>query len=148
MSTITQQAPNARSIYCPHCGQAMRVAPEHAFVAVACPSCEQTIQPWRIGGSADYHPQPQSPGYAQGARGYGYYSWRNRWVAGALAILLGVFGVHRFYMGFTGVGLLQLLITVCSLGILSPVVAVWTFVEGILCFAGAMRDVEGLPLRG
>lgn len=83
---------------------------------------------------------------AQGA--LATYSWRNRWVAGALAILLGVFGVHRFYLGFKGIGAIQLLLTVGSFFMLTWVVAIWTLVEGILCFVGAMRDAEGLPLRG
>jgi TM2 domain-containing membrane protein YozV len=75
-------------------------------------------------------------------------SRRNRWVAGALAILLGAFGVHRFYLGHTGWGLTQLLITVLSLLTLSWAVAIWAFVEGILCFVGGMRDIDGRPLSG
>lgn len=75
-------------------------------------------------------------------------SRRNRWVAGALAILLGAFGVHRFYLGYTGWGLTQLLITVLSLLTLSWAVAIWAFVEGILCFVGGMRDIDGRPLSG
>ena len=66
----------------------------------------------------------------------------------ALAILLGTFGVHRFYMGFVGIGILQAALTVCSFFVLTPFVAVWTFIEGILCFCGAMRDVDGNPLSG
>ncbi len=76
------------------------------------------------------------------------FSWRNRWVAGTLAILLGPFGVHRFYLGYTGIGTLQVLLTLCSAFVLTPVVAIWAFIEGILCFVGAMHDKDGLPLRG
>jgi TM2 domain-containing membrane protein YozV len=73
------------------------------------------------------------------------YSWRNRWVAGALGILLGGLGVHRFYLGFTGVGIIMVILCVCTAGIVS---GVWGFIEGILCFCGAMRDVDGRPLSG
>lgn len=73
------------------------------------------------------------------------YSWRNRWVAGALGVLLGSFGVHRFYLGHTGVGILMIVLCVFTAGI---VPGIWGFIEGILCFCGAMRDVDGLPLRG
>ena len=69
-------------------------------------------------------------------------------MAGALAILLGMFGVHRFYLGFKGIGTIQLLLTVGSLGFLALIVGIWAFIEGILCFVGAMRDADGLPLRG
>jgi TM2 domain-containing membrane protein YozV len=120
----------------------MRVAPHHVRTAVACPHCRQIVEPWRLA---------QRPGggvAGSDANDWAGYSWRNRWVAGALAILLGVFGLHRFYLGFTGIGLVQVALTVGSFLALSPVVAIWTFIEGVLCFCGAMRDVEGRPLRG
>ena len=93
-------------------------------------------------------PQAAPPVPPVQAPSFDGYSWRNRWIAGALALLLGPFGVHRFYMGFKGIGLVQLLLTVCSFFMLSWVVAIWAFIEGILCFCGAMHDVDGLPLRG
>ena len=142
------------TIYCTQCGQAMLVAPEHMHTNVACPHCQQVLEPSRIA-SDQPAPEPPSPpppayqyegGYPAGpAAGV---SWRNRWIAGALGVLLGPFGVHRFYLGFVGIGLTQVLLTVCSLFVLSPVVAIWAFIEGILCFCGAMRDVDGLPLSG
>jgi TM2 domain-containing membrane protein YozV len=73
------------------------------------------------------------------------YSWRNRWIAGALGILLGGFGVHRFYLGHIGIGILQIVATIVTFGIVGPI---WGFIEGILCFCGAIRDVDGLPLSG
>jgi len=74
---------------------------------------------------------------------YDGYSWRNRWIAGALGVLLGTFGVHRFYLGFTGIGILQIVLILPTAGLSG----IWGFIEGILCFCGAMRDVDGLPLR-
>ena len=47
-------------------------------------------------------------------------------VAGLLAILLGGFGVHKFYLGYTKEGVIQLLLSlVCVGGILG-------IIEGIL----------------
>jgi TM2 domain-containing membrane protein YozV len=37
-------------------------------------------------------------------------------VAGILAILLGSLGVHKFYLGYTTPGIIQLVIGVCTLG--------------------------------
>jgi len=158
---------SATTIHCPSCGGSMRVADEHRRVQVACPHCTTPIDPWRFlpalrPGKAPpvYPPAPPTPraplpqpgayppGYGQPSDMWAGFSWRNRWIAGALGILLGVFGVHRFYMGFKGMGLLQVGLTVGTIGVLAPVVAVWTFIEGILCFCGAMRDADGLPLRG
>jgi TM2 domain-containing membrane protein YozV len=64
-------------------------------------------------------------------------------VAGALGVLLGPWGVHRFYLGFVGIGVVQIVVTLVTCG----VGGLWGFVEGILCFCGAMRDIDGLPLR-
>jgi len=142
------------TVYCPSCGGSMRVAPAHVNTVVACPHCEGTVEPWqamRVGApSPPPPPMQRAAPPVQPVHGpvFDGYSWRNRWIAGALAILLGPFGVHRFYMGFTGIGVIQLLITLCSFFALSWAVAIWATIEGILCFCGAMRDVDGLPLRG
>lgn len=133
------QAGNPSQIYCPQCGKPMRIAPQHVQVPVSCPHCRQTLEPWRIVAAT----QPVSP-YAQGLTWDGY-SHRNRWIAGALGVLLGTFGVHRFYMGFTGIGIIQIIVCIFTAGIVS---SIWGFIEGILCFCGAMHDVEGRPLRG
>ena len=69
--------------------------------------------------------------------------------AGVLAITLGWLGVHRFYLGFTGIGLLMLLLSVVTV-VLAPVVAVWGIVEGVLILRGSRsysHDVRGARLR-
>jgi len=63
-----------------------------------------------------------------------------RIAAGILGIVLGIFGVHKFYLGFTGTGLIMLLVTVLSIFILSPVMAIIGFVEGILYLVKTDRD--------
>jgi len=131
------------TIYCPKCGQAMLVAPEHMQLTVSCPSCEKRVKPWRLAAMANRAAAEAAAAAAPSMVRPDGYARRNRWVAGALAILLGTFGVHRFYMGFIGTGVLQALLTVLSFGMLAPLVAVWAFIEGILCFCGVMRDVEG-----
>ena len=136
-----------QELFCSQCGKGMLVDPQHARTEVACPHCGQHLEPWRMGATATA--QPVAAGPLPSAQGpVDTYSSRNRWVAGALAILLGMFGVHRFYLGFKGIGTIQLLLTVGSLGFLALIVGIWAFIEGILCFVGAMRDADGLPLRG
>ena len=46
-------------------------------------------------------------------------------------------------LGFVGIGVVQMIVTftTCGLG------SVWGFIEGILCLAGTMCDVDGRPLR-
>jgi TM2 domain-containing membrane protein YozV len=57
-------------------------------------------------------------------------------VAGLLAILLGGWGVHKFYLGFTGTGVLQLVITLVTCG-LGGIIAL---VEGILYLTKSDED--------
>jgi TM2 domain-containing membrane protein YozV len=55
-----------------------------------------------------------------------------------LAIFLGCFGAHRFYVGKAGTGILQLL--TCG------GVGVWALVDIIMIATGSFRDKEGRPL--
>lgn len=43
-------------------------------------------------------------------------------VAWALFLLLGIFGAHRFYLGYYRSGLIMLVLTVFTLGLLAPIV--------------------------
>ena len=71
-------------------------------------------------------------------------SWRNRCVAGILGVLLGSLGLHRFYLGYTRIGVLQICLTFCTMGY----AGIWGFIEGVLILVGMrIRDVGGLPLR-
>ncbi len=77
---------------------------------------------------------------------------KSRVVAGLLGIFLGAFGIHRFYTGHTGIGMIMLLITVFSLGIFAAVTSIWGLIEGILYLVSKTgsysRDASGRPLRG
>lgn len=68
-------------------------------------------------------------------------SSKNKVVAGLLAIFLGGFGVHNFYLGYNGKAVAQLLITVLSCCLLSFVSSIWGFIEGILILCGNI-DVD------
>jgi hypothetical protein len=68
---------------------------------------------------------------------------KSKIVAGVLGILLGGLGAHRFYLGYTGIGLVQLGLTIATCG----VAWTWGFVEGIICLCGGMRDADGFELH-
>ena len=73
---------------------------------------------------------------------------KSKYIAGLLGILLGWLGVHNFYLGFTGKGFAQLMITVVSLGTLGWISLIWGIVEGIRCFTGSiMLDSRNRMLR-
>lgn len=70
-------------------------------------------------------------------------SHRSKVLAGILGLLLGAFGVHRFYLGYNGIGVIQLILGIASCGISG----IWGFVEGIIILTGGMPDAEGRALR-
>ncbi|MAT82100.1 MAG: hypothetical protein CMJ29_10725 [Phycisphaerae bacterium] len=53
-------------------------------------------------------------------------------VCGILAILIGAFGIHKFILGYTSAGLIMLLVTVLTLGILGFIMQVVGIIEGIM----------------
>jgi TM2 domain-containing membrane protein YozV len=52
--------------------------------------------------------------------------------AGVCGILLGSLGIHKFILGYTGAGLIMLLVTVLSCFILSPLMHLIGLIEGII----------------
>ena len=67
--------------------------------------------------------------------------------AGLLAIFLGAFGVHNFYLGYTGKAVAQLLITLLTCGIGAIVSSTWAFIEGIMILTGNINtDADGRRL--
>ena len=72
---------------------------------------------------------------------------KSKIAAGLIAIFLGSFGVHNFYLGYTNKAVAQLLITVLSCGTLSFVSGTWALVEGIMILTGTINvDALGNPL--
>ena len=64
-------------------------------------------------------------------------------VALLLSIFLGWFGVDRFYLGYTGLGLAKLLITIFTCGVAGWV---WWIIDVILIAVGNVTDAKGRPL--
>ena len=63
-------------------------------------------------------------------------------VFGILAILLGSLGVHKFVVGHTKWGVVYLLITVCTGGMLSVIPWVLALIAGIKALTGTDEDFE------
>jgi TM2 domain-containing membrane protein YozV len=56
----------------------------------------------------------------------------NKIPAGICGILLGGLGVHKFILGYTGAGLVMLLVSLLSCGLAYPVMHVIGLIEGII----------------
>ncbi|MCV7422970.1 TM2 domain-containing protein [Mycobacterium yunnanensis] len=89
------------------------------------------------------YPPPPYPGQ------YGVDAWgrplsdKSKLVAGLLQLFLGTFGIGRFYLGYNGIAVAQLAVSLLTCGI----GAIWPFVDGILILVGKVPDPQGRPLR-
>lgn len=73
---------------------------------------------------------------------------KSKIAAGLLGIFLGCFGVHNFYLGYTGKAIGQLLLTILSCGTLSFASGIWGLIEGIMILTGSIRtDAKGNTLN-
>jgi TM2 domain-containing membrane protein YozV len=139
---------------CPHCGASLSPESTHCRKcgSVVTPAPSQTAPPVQqpvqiviqVPGTPAA-PAPDAPPVGSPAR--------SRIVAGLLGIFLGALGIHRFYLGYTGIGLAQLLLSVlfgwCTAGISIFVAAIWGLIEGILILTRSMKqDAWGRPLEG
>ncbi|HOU09264.1 MAG TPA: TM2 domain-containing protein [Clostridiales bacterium] len=132
-------------MYCKHCGNPLDPA---AVVCVKCGAprgqganfCQNCAAPSQPGavvcttcGAALSQP-------VQGPQ-------KSKMAAGLLGIFLGAFGVHNFYLGYTGKAVAQLLITILSLGFLAVVSSIWGLIEGVMILTGSIKtDAKGVPL--
>ncbi len=108
--------------YCANCGNPVNPG------AVVCMTCGVSTAP-----------APQKGG-------------KSKIVAGLLAIFLGSYGVHNFYLGYTAKAVIQLVCSIVGL-ILSCVgigvfvvagISIWALVEGIMILCGKIdKDGKG-----
>ena len=67
---------------------------------------------------------------------------KSKLVAGLLGLFLGGYGVHNFYLGYTGKGVAQILLSFCC-----GVGYIWGLIEGIMILCGNInKDAKGNPL--
>jgi TM2 domain-containing membrane protein YozV len=76
--------------------------------------------------------------------GFQSVSRKSRLVAFLLAFFLGLLGVHRFYVGKIGTGVVQLVLSVSFVGLI--VSSVWLVVDCILILTGNFTDDSGHKL--
>lgn len=69
----------------------------------------------------------------------GLFSDKDWLTAVLISLFVGVLGIDRFYLGYTGLGILKL-ITLGGCGI-------WALIDLILILMGNLKDSNGLPLR-
>lgn len=111
MSQPTMPSLGANQQFCRSCGQII------SSLAPTCPHCGAPTGVRNI-------PSGASP--------------KSRLVALLLCFFFGIFGVHRFYVGKIGTGILQIV----TFGGLT----IWTLVDFILIIVGSFTDKQGHPV--
>ena len=111
--------------FCPNCGQ--QTAPG----AAVCIHCGVALT------------YAAAPGYVNQA----VPGQKSKMAAGLLGIFLGSLGIHNFYLGYTTKAVIQLVVTVVTLGIGAFAMGIWGLVEGIMILTGKIAvDGKGMPL--
>lgn len=128
-------------MYCKNCGKPMD---ENAAICVNCgcakgtglsycANCGQPVNPsaavcTACGAAATPAANPNA---------------KSKLVAGLLGILVGGWGVHNFYLGYTGKGVAQILLSFCC-----GIGYIWGLIEGIMILCGNITtDANGVPLK-
>lgn len=121
--------------FCTNCGQSLIEGANN------CPNCGAPVNG---GGNVNYNSENDNQNVPQNVNA------KSKVAAGLLGIFLGSFGVHNFYLGYTGKAVAQLLLTLigwilCGLGPLAA--GIWRLIEGIMILAGSIKvDGKGQPL--
>ena len=129
-----------KAVVCLNCGAqvtpAAYTAPPSAPSPAFCKNCGAAVNP-----GAAVCVQCGAP-VASGYQPAG--EQKSKMVAGLLQIFIGGLGIGRFYLGYTGIGIAQIAVTVCTCG----VGAIWTLIDGIMILTGSVKtDANGVPLK-
>ncbi|WP_029115599.1 TM2 domain-containing protein [Mycobacterium sp. URHB0044] len=100
------------------------------------------------------YPPPPPPGaYYDPSAPYGRHpqtgeplSEKSKVVAGLLQLigLFGLVGIGRIYLGYTGLGIAQLLVGLFTCGVGA---IIWGIIDAVLILGDKVRDPHGRPLR-
>ncbi len=127
---------------CSRCGNVFSM--QQPMPEVHCPICGGDCVPVFSQQPNNSGPQAYGPQYAQGPQIHQPDvfdegpSGKSRGIAGLLAILLGSIGVHYFYLGKIGGGIICILLTLITCGLWS----ILTLIQGILFFTMPQEKFE------
>ena len=107
--------------YCTKCGAINDEA------AQFCTTCQASLTP-----PIDTGYQPMQAVHPDAMTDWKAMGGDKKIIAGILAIVLGSLGVHKFILGYTTEGVIMLLVTVLTCGILGIAMSVVGIIEGIM----------------
>jgi TM2 domain-containing membrane protein YozV len=68
--------------------------------------------------------------------------------AGICGILLGALGIHKFILGYKKEGLIILLVTVCTCGVLGGIMGIVGLIEGIIYLTKSDEEFVSTYIQG
>jgi TM2 domain-containing membrane protein YozV len=107
---------------------------------------------------------PQQPGYQYAPQGQQYApqqtgrsggigsAHKDKWVATVLAFFLGMFGIHKFYLGYKNEGIIMLVVSLagglCLFGLGFLVMTVIAYIEAVRYIILTQEDFERTYVYG
>lgn len=88
------------------------------------------------------------PSYGQPVQGQTRSYKVGRIEAGVFALVLGAFGAHKFYLGYTAEGVVMLLLTLLTFGFGAIVMEVISLIEGIMYLLKSDAEFEQTYVMG
>ena len=129
---------------CPECGK--QYSTQEKVNRVKCPYC---------GAETNVSYSDQQPSFQEQLHQFGNEasnaldsvfnngpSGKSRGIAGLLALLMGALGLHYFYIGKTNAGILFLLVSLLSCGVLGTVTWVISVIQAVLFFTSTQQEFE------
>ena len=153
---------SSKATSCPHCGMPFG---KHKFCkfcgelidedCVVCPKCGKQVEDLKgksddrniiinnnNNNSSSSSISAAAAAVADGRSSYAPSVSPKSWIATLLlCVFFGIFGVHRFYVGKVGTGILMILL--CATGISE----IWCIIDFICILLKRFKDKQGLPIK-
>ncbi len=123
--------------YCTKCGAT------NDETAQFCSTCQAPLTP-----IAGYQPMQSVNFGNEGLQDWKAMGADKKIAAGICGIVLGAFGVHKFILGYTTEGIIMLVITVVSCGILAMIPSIIGIVEGIMYLTKSDEEFVRTYIQG
>ena len=143
---------DANAVVCPNCGKALgktkfcrHCGAQIDADVIICPNCGKQVEELKTQNQQAAQPQivinnaNANTNTNTNTAGSAAYPYKSKTTALILCLLVGWLGIHRFYVGKTGTGLIWMF----TFGLFGVGVAV----DFILILLGSFRDKAGMPLQ-
>lgn len=124
--------------YCKFCGQVIDAD------CVVCPKCGKQVEELKYSkpDSIVINNNNNASASASAVSGATSSISPKSWLTTLLLCLfLGTIGIHRFYVGKIGTGILMILL------LMTGISAIWAVIDLILIILGKFKDKQGLPIK-